>query len=205
MFTIETAATLASSITTHRELAAGACEPGAADWAWMQPAELVDHIEATHHRHLWDALPRISVSIAEVVSVHGRRHPELNAIAALFDDIRFHVEPHLLKEERVVFPMIRDLVSQSRQARSRRRMDCSISVMLREHHSLGDDLAELGRLADLYRPPSDGCCSYAACASPRSQSSRRTRISTLTRRATCCVRRSSPEGDRAACRRGWTR
>ena len=38
---------------------------------------LVDHIEATHHRYLWDELPRVTALVDKIVAVHGARHPEL--------------------------------------------------------------------------------------------------------------------------------
>jgi regulator of cell morphogenesis and NO signaling len=151
-------------LATTFELAVLSREQGAADRSLMRPAELVDHIEATHRRRLWAELPRISALIAKVASVHGHRHPELSAIEALFDDIRFDVEPHLLKEDRVVFPMIRDLASDPPGPMGRRgRVDGAISAMLRDHDAVADGLAELRRLTNQYLRPSDGCSTYVEC------------------------------------------
>ena len=113
-------------------------------WA---PADLVDHLEATHHRYLWDELPRLSALVAKVVSVHGGRHPELHAIAACYEEARADLEPHMAKEEQVLFPMIRELATAS----SLPSFHCGtlrnpISVMLREHDAVGELLAELRRL-----------------------------------------------------------
>ena len=105
----------------------------------MGAADLVDHLEATHHRYLWDELPRLSALVAKVVSVHGERHPELHAIAACYEEARADLEPHLAKEEQVLFPMIRELAT----AASLPSFHCGtlrnpISVMLREHDAVGD-------------------------------------------------------------------
>ena len=75
----------------------------------MGATELVDHLEATHHRYLWEELPRLSALVAKIVGVHGERHPELGDVAACYEQVRADLEPHLLKEERVLFPMIREL------------------------------------------------------------------------------------------------
>jgi regulator of cell morphogenesis and NO signaling len=139
-----------------------AAEP--AQWTTMSADVLVDHIEATHHRYLWDELPRVAVLVDKIVTVHGECHPELVETALCFSQVRADLEPHLAKEERVLFPMIRELAA-SAGAPS---FHCGslrnpISVMLSEHDAVGDLLAELRRLTNDYTPPSDGCATYAAC------------------------------------------
>jgi len=149
---------------TVSELRAASMPAAPEAWSSMGPADLVDHLEATHHRYLWDEMPRLSALVAKVVSVHGARHPELHAIAACFEATRADLEPHMSKEEQVLFPMIRELSS----ARSAPSFSCGslrnpISVMLREHDQVGELLAELRRLSNEYEAPADGCASYVAC------------------------------------------
>ncbi len=146
------------------ELAVIATEDSAGDWSTMAAADLVDHLEATHHRYLWDELPRLSALVAKIVSVHGERHPELDAVSARYEEMRADLEPHLLKEERVLFPMIRELAA----ADSSPSFHCGtlrnpISVMLSEHDAVGELLARLRQLTNGYQPPTDGCASYVAC------------------------------------------
>ncbi|MEO7371826.1 MAG: iron-sulfur cluster repair di-iron protein [Ilumatobacteraceae bacterium] len=149
---------------TVASLAAVTASAEPAEWTTMPADVLVDHIEATHHRYLWDELPRVSGLVAKVVAVHGERHPELEQMAVCFAQVRADLEPHLLKEERVLFPMIRELAS----ATDVPSFHCGslsnpISVMLSEHDAVGELLAELRRLTDGYTPPPDGCATYAAC------------------------------------------
>jgi regulator of cell morphogenesis and NO signaling len=130
----------------------------------MGAAELVDHLEATHHRYLHEELPRLSALVAKIVSVHGEHHPELSDIATCYEEIRADLEPHLMKEERVLFPMIRELAV----ATTATSFHCGtlrnpISVMLSEHDAVGDLLARLHRLTAGYVTPADGCASYVAC------------------------------------------
>ena len=86
-------------------------DPPSPAWTTMAADDLVDHIEATHHRYLWQELPRLSALIDKVTSVHGARHPELDDVARCFETLRADLEPHLVKEERVLFPMIRELAT----------------------------------------------------------------------------------------------
>ncbi len=132
-------------------------------WTTMNAAELVDHIEAGHHRYLWDELPRLTVLMDKVRTAHGRRHPELHRVARCLEDLRADLEPHLLKEERVLFPMIRELATAgSPPAFACGSLRNPISVMMAEHDRAGELLERLNQLTGGYEPPADACASYAA-------------------------------------------
>jgi len=151
-----TTAVLASAVSSDAT--------AAAEWTAMDAAELVDHLEATHHRYLWDELPRLSALVDKIVSVHGARHPELRDVAACYRAVRADLEPHLLKEERVLFPMVRDLVASTDLP----SFHCGtlrnpIGVMLSEHDAVGELLARLRHLTDGYTSPADGCATYEQC------------------------------------------
>ena len=140
----------------------GATDPG--DWTTMTADALVDHIEATHHRYLWDEMPRVTALVDKIVAVHGARHPELTAVAACFADVCADLAPHLLKEERMLFPMVRELATSTGMP----SFHCGslrnpISVMLAEHDAVGALLVTLRRLTGDYTPPTDGCATYASC------------------------------------------
>lgn len=131
------------------------------DWDGIEG--LVDHLEATHHTYLREALPRLVALADKVAGVHGAIHPELTTVAELVQELRDDLEPHLLKEERVLFPMIRDLAT----ATAEPDFHCGslsnpIRVMLSEHDTVGELLAALRASTDSYRVPDDGCASYQA-------------------------------------------
>lgn len=150
--------------TVAAELAGAATEPSTPAWSTMDAVELVDHLVETHHRYLWDALPRLTSLADKIVSVHGARHPELVEMAATVHELRDDLEPHLRREEAVLFPMVRELaVGRTTHTVHRHTLADPISVMLREHDSVGDLLARLRTLTDGYRPPADACASYTAC------------------------------------------
>jgi regulator of cell morphogenesis and NO signaling len=137
--------------------------PDPEGWNEMTPMALVDHLEATHHAYLHTALPRVSALADKVAGVHGDRHPELLDVQRLVAELRADLEPHLLKEEQVRFPMIRVLAG----ATTAPSFPCGslanpIRVMETEHDSAGDLLARLRSTTDDYDVPADGCASYHA-------------------------------------------
>jgi regulator of cell morphogenesis and NO signaling len=143
------------------EAAAGA--PPAEDWATMGPTELVDHLEATHHAYLWRELPRIEALADKVTSVHGGRHPELEAVRGAVRELRADLEPHLLKEERVLFPLVRRMATDPAAGRAHcGSIGNPVSVMLAEHDQAGVLLDRLDTLTGSYTPPPDACASYRA-------------------------------------------
>jgi regulator of cell morphogenesis and NO signaling len=133
------------------------------DWASMGAGELVDHLEATHHTYLHEELPRLTALVDKVVGAHGTRHPELLDVAAAYAELRAELEPHLAKEEQVLFPMIRELASSADvPAFHCGTLQNPISVMLVEHDRAGELLGTLRTLTDGYETPPDGCASYEA-------------------------------------------
>jgi regulator of cell morphogenesis and NO signaling len=140
---------------------AGSTESHADNWNTLGMVELVDHLESTHHVYLREALVRIDPVAEKVAGVHGERHPELAEVLATFRELRADLEPHLIKEEQVLFPMIRELADATESP----SFHCGtlrnpISAMAGEHDRAGELLARLRSLTDAYTVPDDGCASY---------------------------------------------
>jgi regulator of cell morphogenesis and NO signaling len=132
-----------------------------ADWNTLDMVGLVDHLESTHHVYLRGALPRLDTLAEKVAGVHAEHHPELAQVRDTFRVLRADLEPHLMKEEMVLFPMIREL-STATEAPS---FHCGtlrnpIAVMSSEHDRAGELLARLRALTGAYTVPDDGCASY---------------------------------------------
>lgn len=123
------------------------------------PAALVDHIEATHHAYLHAELPELEALADKVANVHGRRHAELADVSRLVAALRADLEPHLLKEERVLFPAIRALTTGVREFPFG-TVQNPIRMMRLEHDRAGDLLSELRTVTGGYAVPDDGCASY---------------------------------------------
>ena len=124
-------------------------------WASMAPGELADHIESTHHAYLREEMPRIEALLEKVEGVHGARHPELTFVRTTFDELALELDPHLAREEQILFPLIRERAAADVVAGP-------VGVMEREHDRAGQLLEQLRRLTDGYVTPSDACASYRA-------------------------------------------
>ena len=108
------------------------------DCSAMSAGELADHIVARHHVYLRRELPRLSELIDEVVAAHSANHAELVDLRQTFAGLRQDLELHLLKEEQVLFPLIKRLEA----AREAFPIHCGtvenpIRVMEHEHESAG--------------------------------------------------------------------
>jgi regulator of cell morphogenesis and NO signaling len=125
------------------------------------PSALADHIEATHHAYLHAELPALDALAEKVAGVHGARHPELADVRRLVTEIRADLEPHLMKEERVLFPAIRALEGGAREFPFGSVRN-PIRMMRLEHDQAGGLLVELRAVSDGYVVPEDGCASYRA-------------------------------------------
>ncbi len=148
--------------TVAEELSAAHVDEPAAEWASLGLVELVEHIEIVHHRYLWAEIPRISELVDKIVTVHGDRHPELAKVQQLYNELRADLEPHLVREEEHLFPLIRELAAAGPES-DRQALVSQIDALAGEHETVGDLLDEMNRTTSGYATPADGCASYAAC------------------------------------------
>ncbi len=130
------------------------------DWNAMGLAELSDHIVATHHAYLNEALPRIAGLIEKVAGAHGSKHPETIELHRMFPGFVEEMGRHLAKEEMVLFPMLREL-----EAGGSVPMHCGgvqnpIGAMLMEHDQAGDALRKMRELTGGYAVPGDACNTF---------------------------------------------
>ena len=133
------------------------------EWTSMDAVELVHHLERTHHPYLLDALARLTELMTRVLDVHGTRHGELSEVSEVLRELRLDLEPHLVKEEQILFPMIRQLCgSQVAPTFHCGSLQNPIGVMELEHDRAGELLARLRVLTSDYEVPSDACASYRA-------------------------------------------
>lgn len=138
-------------------------DPGpAADWSAMGPSQLVDHLESTHHAYLHAELGHLQSLAEKVVSVHGDRHPELARVLQSLEELRADLEPHLMKEEKILFPLIRRIAGGESASSLRPPVQAPISVMMSEHEIAGDLLRRMRVDSMGYAVPSDGCASFRA-------------------------------------------
>lgn len=130
----------------------------------LSPDQLADYIEKRHHSYVKEKIPFIKQKLQKLCDVHGGNHPELFKISELFEEGAGNLSMHLMKEELVLFPMIRKLTkAQNGEAVDLKQfgdVQSPITVMLDEHQTEGDRFDTISELTNQYKTPEDGCETY---------------------------------------------
>lgn len=126
-----------------------------APWANLSLAELADHVQNTHHKYLWEELPRLSMLVDKIAEVHGSRHPELAEVQQLYAKVRVEFEPHLRREELRDFPAIRHL-----DDRPDPELPARLQALIEEHDEVGELLDRIHEITNGFTVPDDGCNTY---------------------------------------------
>ena len=77
------------------------------DYRKMTTSQLIDYIVGTHHVFVKRVLPEISELTATILRVHGPSHRDLFRVHKLFHTLKMELDQHLIKEEEILFPMIK--------------------------------------------------------------------------------------------------
>lgn len=133
------------------------------DWNTAGLGELADHIEQTHHAWLKQELPRLEFITGKVANRHGPNHPELVEVHEVFMGLKAELDQHMMKEERILFPLCRQIESSDGPMQSHCGSVANpIRVMVMEHEDAGDALARMRELTHDYTPPADACNTFRA-------------------------------------------
>ncbi len=131
------------------------------NWLEQSATSLCDHIEATHHAFLREQLPRMTELIAKVVAAHGEAHPSLRDVQTVFGELVNELQPHMMKEEQVLFPAIRQMEASTQIPHFPfGTVGNPIHCMEQEHEAAGGALASLRQLTSGYAAPADACNTY---------------------------------------------
>jgi regulator of cell morphogenesis and NO signaling len=134
----------------------------------MEPNLLIDYIESNHHAYVRKAVPLIQQRLVKVVKAHGQKHKELVEIAELFEDVTEEMALHMQKEEKTLFPYIREIAETVKNSGKYTRpgfvtIRNPISVMEFEHERAGTAMKNICRISGFYEPPADACTTYRLC------------------------------------------
>ena len=127
---------------------------------------LADYIVNTHHSYVKKNLPDIKGYSDKVARVHGNRHPELLPVNQLVAEIYTEMMDHMVKEERVLFPYIKELANAKNNEQpllSSRfgTVQNPINMMEIEHEMVAKNLIAIRELTRNYTLPEDACASYS--------------------------------------------
>jgi regulator of cell morphogenesis and NO signaling len=136
---------------------------GTVDPVALSLTDLADHIEREHHAYLRRELPRLDRITEKVSHVHGEADPRLAEVRRAFCALRDELTSHMMKEETILFPMIRQLEQADGLPSSRCGSIANpIRQMETEHEHAGGALATMRAATDGFQPPEWACNTYRA-------------------------------------------
>ncbi|WP_138430971.1 iron-sulfur cluster repair di-iron protein [Fodinibius saliphilus] len=132
------------------------------DWS---PALLVDYIIERHHEFVRAKTSEIEIYAHKVARVHGERHEEVIQIRDTFLTLKEEMLSHLMKEEEILFPYIKQLVNAEKKGKPVEKPDFKtaanpVAMMEAEHEDAGNLMAQIEELSNGFTPPQDACATY---------------------------------------------
>lgn len=129
--------------------------------------DLTDYIISYHHQYVRNEMPLIMQYLKKIAARHGGNHPELQRVAELFTGLKQELEMHLVKEEQVLFPRIRQTETLAKDEpgphTNHTFLDAPIHVMEHEHDDAGAIMTAIRTLTNDYALPDDACTTYKLC------------------------------------------
>lgn len=127
------------------------------DWNTAPLPALIKHIVSRHHEYLKLELPRLAQRLNKAMA--ARENTESDTLARLADvfyPMQEELELHMHKEELMLFPAIEQLARSGGAALFPfGSLSNPIRVMMAEHDSAFDGLAEIRRMTRNYELPAD--------------------------------------------------
>ena len=124
-------------------------------WDLRPIGDLIDHILNKYHAGLYEELPRLEAMARKVERVHGGKDPErLQRLLQVVLELKAELDSHMVKEEQILFPMIR--------ADRGTGADAPIAVMMHEHDTAGNLLRQIRELTNDYTVPEEACNTWRA-------------------------------------------
>ena len=125
------------------------------NWDDKPLPELIDHILFTYHGPLKEELPRLAGMTRKVLAAHGAKDPErFNELVRVYDGLLHELTDHMMKEEQILFPMIKRGDGPFTEG--------PVAVMVDEHESAGAALRRLRELTNNYEVPPEACNTWRA-------------------------------------------
>lgn len=131
------------------------------DFNNMPMGELIDYIVNKHHAFLRSELPVTKELLGTILRVHYVDHGDvLSKLNKLFNSLSIELEEHLIKEEEVLFPLIKKYEKNP----SDEVLKSVIKVLDEteaEHDQAGDIIKEMRKITNGFNVPPSGCNTFS--------------------------------------------
>ena len=130
------------------------------DFTKLSLTELADYIVQVHHTYVKFNMPQIFQYVSKVATKHGDRFPFMKEVYLLFAEVQNELSHHMLKEERILFPRIKQLEAEGLTQGGIEFFQGPIDVMEAEHDRAGTIMQQIRQLTNNYIPPADACTTF---------------------------------------------
>lgn len=140
-----------------------ALEGAVHDYSKWQLDFLADYIVNIHHSYIRSQAAVLTGLAQKVAEHHGDNHTELPELAENVTRFMADMQNHMLKEERALFPKIRQLAVNKRNPGSvsvSNSLKNELEHIEQQHGSFDEDLQRFRTLTSNYTLPADACNSY---------------------------------------------
>ena len=127
-------------------------------WTKSDSNTIIDHVISQYHRVSEEELTALSPYVTKVSRVHGDNHPELLKVYELFYEFKKELLEHMVKEEAIVFPLIKQLADNT--APNREEAIEMIVELEKEHDHAGEILRQIRAVTSDFALPLDACGTY---------------------------------------------
>jgi regulator of cell morphogenesis and NO signaling len=129
------------------------------DWATAPLADLCQHIESHHHAFYRRELPRLTELMAKVERAYASTRPEMRELEVAFQEFRARLESHIDREERELFPAVRQLMELRPPARPP-GIGGLINSLETDHDAVDAGMLQIRKLTRGFVAPPDVCQTF---------------------------------------------
>ncbi len=130
-----------------------------ADWATASLAELCQHLEDVHHAYYRRELPRLSDLLAKVTSAYNASHPDMRKLETAFQAFCARLESHIEREQRELFPAIREL-AKSKLPAGPHGLVGQVNRLEQDHDAVDAEILRIRELTHGFVAPLDVCQTF---------------------------------------------
>ena len=126
---------------------------------------LSQYIINNHHSYVNNAIPRITELLQKVQKAHGSKYSFIGDIQIVFNQIADEMTGHMMKEERILFPLIKylaesQMLNEKPKTKGFGTIKNPIMQMEAEHVSAGSATETIRTLTNNYTLPKDACTTF---------------------------------------------
>ena len=145
----------------------GKAPTGAQDFNTWDIDFLADYIVNTHHKYVAEANQLIIQYSDRVAKVHGHHYTETVEINRLFHAIANELNQHMMKEENILFPFIKEIGRAKKEGAPLSpppfgTIQNPINMMELEHTDAGEIIMQIKELSNNFTPPEGACNTFRA-------------------------------------------